>query len=144
MNPFVKIEFAADQSAVDLEQQVERSLKQSEEGPFISVVICGFKTWDLARKLNEQVRTLTNGATAFYCVNSSGMYGFAFADLGLNFEYQHANSDPGKKDQMLIERIADSATLTDFFATLLDQSKPLAWKKRARNSTKMLLSAFAC
>lgn len=98
----------------------------------------------MARKLNEQVRTLTNGATTFYCVNSSGLYGFAFADLGLNFEYQHASSDPEKKDQMLIERITDSVSLNDFFVTLLDQSKTLTWKKRARNSTKMLLSAFTC
>ena len=135
MNPFVKIEF---------EDDVESCLKKSRDGFFISAVICGFKNWDSARKLNEQVRTLTNGTTAFYCVNSSGLYGFALADLGLNFEYQYASSDPDKKDQMLNEKITDSVTMTEFFDTVLDQSKPLGWKKRARNSTKMLLSAFVC
>ena len=45
---------------------------------------------------------------------------------------------------MQIETISDSVTITDFFNTLLDKAKSLTWKKRARNSTKMLLSAFTC
>ena len=144
MNTFVKIEFDESKNEVSLEDQVEKCLEKSDRDLFVSVVICGFKSWESARKLNDQVRTLTNGTTAFYCVNSSGLYGFAFADLGSNFEYQHASSDPEKKDQMLIERISDSVSMEQFFIAFLDESKPLTWKKRARNSTKMLFSAFIC
>ena len=90
MNTFVKIEF--DEKEDKLLDQVSQSLKNES----VAACVCGFTTLSQAKELNDQVRAISQ--VAFYCVNSSGLYGFCYADIGSDFEYQYANSDPDKKE----------------------------------------------
>ena len=90
MNPFVKIEF--DEKDDKLQNQVSQSLNNES----VAACVCGYTTLSQVKELNDQVRVI--GQVAFYCVNSSGLYGFCYADIGPDFEYQYANSDPDKKE----------------------------------------------
>ena len=65
MNPFVQIEFC-------------QSIAECEK---VSVVVTSISSFKEAQALNDQLRTLPN-KPAFYGVNTSGLYGFAFIDFG--------------------------------------------------------------
>ena len=75
MNPFCEIEVIK----TDLVGQIFSQASQNNRT--ISAVVHGFDgSWPDSIKLNNEVRQA--GDSAFYSVSSSGLYGFAFADLG--------------------------------------------------------------
>ena len=65
-------------------------------------MIQGFDTWASVARLNAEVRKAEGSTAAFYTVSSSGLYGFAFADLGPNFSYQYTikNNDTTVEQRM--------------------------------------------
>lgn len=82
MNPFAKIEF-------DSGSTVESELAQSN----LSAVVYGMSSWSEAKRINNLTRA-TEAPMAFYCVNSSGLVGFCFADLGASLSFKQASRDP--------------------------------------------------
>ncbi len=77
MNPFVQIEFC-------------KSIAECDK---VSVVVTSIISFKEAQVLNDQLRALPN-KPAFYGVNTSGLYGFAFIDFGcdsVDYEFNHAN-----------------------------------------------------
>ena len=68
---------------------MENELAQSN----LSAVVYGMSSWQEAKRINKLARG-SEGSTAFYCVNSSGLIGFCFADLGPSLSFQEASRDP--------------------------------------------------
>ena len=92
MNPFVKIEF-------DDETTIESELT-NPDAVQLSAVVYGITSWTEASKLNSMTRKLKrkNGASpAFYCLNSSGLFGFCFADLGPILSFGEKSRDIDSK-----------------------------------------------
>lgn len=65
MNPFVKIEF-------------NKNLNEDQK---VSVILSSVKNFKQAAELNQAVRDLPQ-KPAFYGLNTSGQFGFAFIDFG--------------------------------------------------------------
>ena len=92
------------------------------------------------------------GIAAFYSVSSHGLYGFAFADLGPSFTYQYAQkstttsatagTDEAAPAGHQTRTISDSQSLEAFLASFADQNQKLTWKRRGRQTGKLLFSAF--
>lgn len=93
MNPFVEIEFVAEQTPL-----ATLAEKAKAKGRHVCAVIQGFSTWAEAAKLNTEVRLI---GAVFYSVSSSGLYGFAFADLGPVFSYQYTLKDGTTPDGVM-------------------------------------------
>lgn len=92
MNPFAQIEFA-DKATVESELA-------SADAAKLSAVVYGIASWGEAVKINEltrQLRRLNGSSPAFYCVNSSGLFGFCFADLGPMLSFGQKSRDVDNK-----------------------------------------------
>ena len=145
MNPFVEIEFLEETETPIAHVFAEATKKQRK----ISAVIHGFAEWESSAKLNAEVRNDGNDA-AFYAVSSSGLYGFAFADLGASFSYEFAVKDgsAGQENRGPDQQKMESKTLTDslslqtFLDVFEDRSRKLAWRRRGKQPGKMLFAAF--
>ncbi len=117
MNPFVSIEF----------------VKCIEESKTVSAVVVSISCFKQALQLNNQIKSLPS-KPAFYGVNSSGLFGFAFIDFGeVHYEY----TKPGEETDSV--HVA-SKTLEEFFKGFFSCSK-LDWNRReAIKPSKMLLA----
>lgn len=91
MNPFSKIEFAEDYPTIE---SLEQLLAQNE-GKY-SAVVCSFQNWEDACTLNDLSRKY---GLPFYALKSSGLYAFAFADIGPQLTFTHASLDPTKPEE---------------------------------------------
>jgi hypothetical protein len=90
----------------------------------VTVVVHGATSTDEARIMNSQVAKMDQ-RPAFYCVSSSGLYGWAYVDLGV-FSYEYA--EPGNAGVTLQETVHSSD-----FSDFLDQFKKKAsfsWTRR--------------
>jgi molybdopterin/thiamine biosynthesis adenylyltransferase len=77
MNPFMKVEFC-------------ESLSQNQK---VSVVISSLNCFNKAYELNEKCRKLPS-KPAFYALNCSGLFGFAFVDLQkLSYSFAEKTGD---------------------------------------------------
>lgn len=77
MNPFMKVEFC-------------ESLAQNQQ---VSVVISSLNCFSKANALNEECRKLPS-KPAFYSLNCSGLFGFAFVDLQkLSYSFAEKTGD---------------------------------------------------
>ena len=110
MNPFVELEFHSSPTTL-----AELLSLAATKGRSISAVIQGFDTWENAIELNRQVRA-SESSLAFYSVNSSGLYGFAYADLGSSLTYQYTvkGPDTDPNNSMETATVVDSQSLQDF------------------------------
>ena len=139
MNPFVELEFKDTEMTFEAIGDIARG-----EGRIISAVIHGFDTWANAQRLNAEARSIS---AAFYSVSSSGLYGFAYADLGPNFSYQCTIKDQGQQaseagPSMETHTVSDSLTLDATLTQFEDTNAKLTWNRRRKQPCKMLLAAF--
>ena len=144
MNPFCEIEVIK----TDLVGQIFSQASQNNRT--ISAVVHGFDgSWPDSIKLNNEVRQA--GDSAFYSVSSSGLYGFAFADLGPSFSYQYtvkASSETAAETTTttvptpLTKTITDSETLEAFLSHFMDEGHKLTWRLRGRQPGKLLMAAI--
>jgi len=74
MNPFAKIEFTDNFASVE-------SLNKfvADNSNSFSAIVSGFRSWEEACMLNAVAR---ERGLPFYCLKSSGLFAFAYADLG--------------------------------------------------------------
>lgn len=73
MNPFAKVEFTQD---LNLEKLLNDQLVQISE--FSAIAYCQ-RTFREAIQINVSARKFN---VPFYCLNSSGLYGYFFIDVG--------------------------------------------------------------
>lgn len=82
-------------------------------------------------RLNEMARELK---TAFYCVSTSGLFGFGFVDLGEEMTFL----DKGEATT-----ISESVSIATYLDQVRSQEAKITWNRRMRHKDhKMLLSAF--
>ena len=130
MNPFAKI---------DCEQSISlQSIIESQTLPkdyLFSAVVYGFRTFKEATILNSLCR---EQGMPYYCLNSSGLFGFFFADLGsLPFRFNH-KSKASNEDE--VHSIENSQSMQKILDDFMNTDKKLSWNKRQLNkSTKYLL-----
>ena len=117
MNPFISIEF----------------VRSIEECKSVSAIVASISCFKQAMQLNNQIKGLLS-KPAFYGVNSSGLFGFAFIDFGeISYEY----NKPGEEPETIQ---VTSKSLEDFMKGFFNCSK-LDWNRReAIKPSKMLLS----
>lgn len=101
-------------------------------------MIHGFDSWENTAKLNAEVRT--KSSTTFYSVSSSGLYGFAFVDLGERFTYQYAVKDSSaaaegaanSEQRMETGTLTDSLPLQAFLDRFENREEKLTWRRRGK------------
>jgi hypothetical protein len=76
MNPYAKVEFEPTTKFDDI-----LSKKKSLNG--YSIVVYGFRNFKDAIEINKIAREESNNIP-FYCLNSSGLQGFFYVDIGSN------------------------------------------------------------
>ena len=81
MNPFAKVE-------CDKMDSVESLIKEQKPLDNYSAIVYGLRTFSEAIGLNNLAKKKN---IPFYCLNSSGPYGFFYADIGKNVEFTAKN-----------------------------------------------------
>ena len=56
-------------------------------------MVSGFSTWQDEIELNNLTREMN---LPFYCLKSSGLFAFAYVDLGKELTFRHSNLEDGK------------------------------------------------
>lgn len=80
MNPFISIDFVS----------------SVHENKSVSAVVASISCFKQALQLNNQIRELPS-KPAFYGLNSSGLFGFAFIDFGeISYEYTRPGEETDK------------------------------------------------
>jgi hypothetical protein len=80
----------------------------------------------------------------FYCLNSSGLFGFFYADLGPYMPFQYKN--PKNLQETLEKEITDSKPLSQFlnhFTNTEDPSLKLKWGRKIKGTKFLLLSILS-
>jgi hypothetical protein len=106
MNPFVSIEFVGNLA----------------ENKSVSAVVASISSFKETVQLNNQIRSLPS-KPAFYGVNSSGLFGFAFVDFG---EVTYDRSKAGENVELAQ---VTSKSLEDYLNSFFSCSK-LDWNRR--------------
>jgi hypothetical protein len=86
-------------------------------------VIYGFRSFKEAVLLNKSCR---HHSLPFYVLNTSGLFGFFYIDLGSELTFMHHRKATDTEET---HTIRDSKTLEDYFGHFADESK-LTWNKR--------------
>lgn len=105
MNPFCKVEFS---EVGNIRAMIEANKK-------ISAIVYGLTGQNLkdAIEMNNVAR---EHGLPFYCLNSSGLSAFIFADLGLDkFEFQYKKKDAEGNETQMISDVKGSKTLEQYF-----------------------------
>lgn len=116
MNPFVKVEF---------NPQKHMGAEQLNETNGYSAMVYGFRSFEEAIQMNEVARQ--NGNVPFYCLNSSGLQGFFYADLGTTMTFKHTNPESKIEQEHIIY---NSKTMQAYFNQFLDHTQKFAWTRR--------------
>lgn len=132
MNPFVSVDVCTPDN-----------LKETILTGKYSAFVYGFKSFQEAMTLNAICR---EARVPFYLLNSSGLFGFFFIDLGpeLTFTY-HKKATETEETQT----IKDSITIEDYMRQFKSESEggkaKLEWNKRTvmRNDKYLMLSIAA-
>ncbi len=105
MNPFAHLNV----SSVD---NLEEHLKLQN----YSAVIYGFKSFKEAGEINKTCRHFN---VPFYVLNTSGLFGFFYIDIGQNVTYIKRSKETDADQEILIQ---DSKSLEDYFKVYTDES----------------------
>jgi molybdopterin/thiamine biosynthesis adenylyltransferase len=116
MNPFASV----------MESQDEESFSTLLSSNTFSAVVCGFNTFKEAIKVNKACRGTD---TPFYTLNSSGLYGFFYIDLGSSFKFSYTKkATETEKTEIITESKTVERYLEPFSEAQI--SEPLSWNKR--------------
>jgi molybdopterin/thiamine biosynthesis adenylyltransferase len=99
MNPFAHISLGH----IDL---IEDHLKNSK----FSAVVYGLDNFKKAMEINEHCRNLN---IPFYLLNTSGLFGFFFIDIGRELTFSHHRKATDTEE---IHTIKDSRTLQEYMS----------------------------
>ena len=113
MNPFANV-------FITMVDNLENTLDSQN----YSAVIYGFRTFKEAVLINNTCRKI---GVPFYCLNTSGLFGFFYIDIGKEMTFIHHRK---ATDTDETHTITDSKTLEQYFSQFTDESK-LTWNKRA-------------
>eukprot|EP00347_Sterkiella_histriomuscorum_P008263 403345750 len=145
MNPFVKITFETKLNQSDLLKDGFLCLVQNSspshqlQQKSFSAVIQGFSSFQDAETMNNYCRDST---IPFYVLNSSGLNGFFFADLGKSFEFSYRR---GQKDAQTdqSEIVQSSLSLQSFLQSFASSEEKIQWNRRqSKNTQKFAFLAF--
>ena len=129
MNPFVKVSAASNGESVNTILEAN-SLGDKQ---YAAIVYC-FKSFTEAQALNDLAR---KHDIPFYCLNSSGLYGFFFADVGKECKFNHLRKETQIEEEHVI---TDSQTFKEYLTSLANLSTKLSWNRREFiKPTKFLL-----
>ena len=92
MNPFAKVEADSTMSIEDL-LSGKKSLQR------YAAVVYGFRNFKEAEEINEIARKLN---IPFYCLNSSGLCGFFYVDLGTELQFSTRDREKEKDISFVI------------------------------------------
>lgn len=144
MNPFAKLDkFSLNYNDI---HELKSKLNEFMKNDKYSVVVCPLtnKFFEVAFEINDVSRQL---GLPFYALNSSGLQGFFFADLGTeNFNFQHVkkSKEDDKADEQLLSSKDGSITLRQYVDSFIKDDKKLSWKKReVMKPHKLVLLCFA-
>lgn len=85
MNPFINVTIL--QKTINIHGFEDNSECVLNEN--YSAIVYGFRNFSEAFKLNQIARK--NNGIPFYCLNSSGLFGFFYADLGPELIFRYTN-----------------------------------------------------
>lgn len=127
MNPFASVDEISPESIKDV-------LSGSPLGRY-SAFVYGLRTFSEGIALSECCREAN---IPFYMLNTSGLHGFFFIDIGRELTFLHHRKDTQTDES---QTITSSRTLKDCLTDFL--SKPLPWRRREiHKNDKYLLSAI--
>lgn len=101
MNPFANVELVS-------QEGIEEKVKSGG----YTLFIYGFRTFAEAIRLNNLCR---EACLPFYALNTSGLFGFYYADVGKQLTFTHQKKKEGI-DVTEEHTIANSKTLEDYLA----------------------------
>ncbi len=135
MNPFIQIKC---ETKITKEKLISEDQFVCDNHQY-SAIVCGFQNFKEAMVLNQRARKI---GASFYCLNSSGLQGFFFADVGQKLEFSHLNKLTNLEEQHCID---NSMALSDYLQTLLSPTHKFNWNRReaARPYKHLLLSIGA-
>lgn len=120
MNPFVSI-----YHDVKVTQKQIVSNEHTLDVKKYSAIVQGFTSFEDAQILNNLARKLN---VPFYCLNSSGLFGFYFADVGPELDFTHFNKS---KDLEELHKITTSQNLSTYLSVFYSTKHTLNWNKRS-------------